>query len=412
MNTEKRTDRRGSALVFALVLAVALAGLCAALLSVTVTTEQTRAHDRNAQRSFYAAEAGLSDAYMQLVEELKTPTKGIPFRVGQPGTEVAFGPTSYWAEVSEAGVRGYSLTSTGIDDADRTRLELIMHQEPNGFFQFAAFGANGVVLDSNAFIDSYDSAYGPYASQVKGGNNFARENGHIGSNKDILLKANTEVHGDARPGPGHIVNNSAPNAYVSGSMDPLEEEFEFPPITTPAVASSGSIMGTSSVSVGPGDVRYDSILMQGGSTLTVVGPARLVVDDFTLKSNSKLIFDATAGEIEVYASGDFELESNSDVNTLSNSALDVTLFLSGNNLTASTPDTLELGANSDFIGAIYAPNSEFSLASNFNVFGSLICGRLDLSSFGEIHFDEALLYEGYGATGELESRFWHRLPNP
>jgi hypothetical protein len=79
-------------------------------------------------------------------------------------------------------------------------------------------------------------------------------------------------------------------------------------------------------------------------------------------------------------------------------------------MTASPADRVELGANSEFIGAIYAPNAEFKLASNFNIYGSIMCGRLHLSSYGEIHFDEALLYDGWGATEELESVYWHRLP--
>jgi hypothetical protein len=300
--------------------------------------------------------------------------------------------------------------STGSDGADEARLELVVSTEATGFFQFAAFGAEGVVLDSNSFIDSYDSAYGTYASQVKGGNSYAKENGDIGSNADILLKANTEIHGDAQPGPGHIVDDSAPNVFVSGSMDPLEEDFVLPPITTPSIASSGALVGNTALVLGPGDVHYDSILMKGGSSLTIVGPARLVVDDFLMRSNAALHFDATAGEIELYATADFELQSNSTVTTTSNSALDVTLFLDGNNLTGSPPDVLELGANAEFIGAIYAPNAEFSLASNFNIFGSIMCGMLDLSSFGQIHFDEALLYDGYGSTGELESLLWRVLP--
>jgi hypothetical protein len=267
-----------------------------------------------------------------------------------------------------------------------------------------------VVLNSNAFVDSYDSAYGAYDSQVQGGNDFARENGDIGSNADIRLRANTTIHGDCQPGPGHVVDDAAPNIYVSGTMESLLEPIDMPAIDVPTISSSGSIAGNSSVTLGPGDVHYDSIVMNGGTTLTVRGPARFVVDDLLMKSNSGLTFDTSGGPIQLYATADFELESNSTVTTLSNSALDVTLFLSGDNMSPGHPDAIQLGANSSFIGAIYAPNARFSLASNFDIYGSIMAGFLDLSSFGEIHFDEALLYDGYGSDGDLESRLWRPLP--
>jgi len=406
-----RSRRRGGALVIALILAVSMAGMCAALLAVNLSTERSRGESVHTQSSFYAAEAGLSDAYMRLTEDRITVTPGTTTWVGVPGAGIKLGSGSYWVALN-GDSRSVSLDSTGEVGSNQTRLELVLTAAATGFFQFAAFGAEGVVLDSNAFIDSYDSAYGTYASQVTGGNAFARENGDIGSNADILVKANTEIHGDAKPGPGHIVDDSAPNTFISGSTDPSEDLFVLPPIVVPPVPSSGTLVGTANVTLGPGDIHYDSILMQGGTSLTIVGPARIVADDFTMKSNSNVIFDASGGEIELYSTRDFVLESNSTATTLSNSALDVTLFLDGDNLTKKPADRLELGANADFIGAIYAPHAEFSLASNFNVFGSIMCGKLDLSSFGEIHFDEALLYDGYGATGEMEVTFWTPLAKP
>jgi len=73
-------------------------------------------------------------------------------------------------------------------------------------------------------------------------------------------------------------------------------------------------------------------------------------------------------------------------------------------------DNIQLSSNADFNGAIYAPNIEYSLSSNFNVFGSIICGRLDLSSNGEIHFDEALLYAGDGDETDYDIALWRKLP--
>lgn len=401
--TGPSSARRGSAMLIALIAAVMMAGLCAALLAMNLSTERARDTGRRDQSSFYAAEAGLSESYARLMaDNTWAPPAGVQ----------DLGPTTYAVAVTNPDPRTMVLESTGTDGMSETRLQLVLSKEATGFFQFAAFGADGVTLDANAFIDSYDSAYGSYASQIQGGNAFARENGDIGSNADINLRSNTEVHGDASPGPGHQVNHLGPNSIVTGSEAPLKDPFLLPPIVVPPVTSSGNVVASTSMTVGPGDVRYDSFLMKGGNKLTIVGPARLIAQDFTMKSNTDLVFDTTNGEIELYSTRNFVLESNSKVTTMSDSALDVTLFLDGNNLTKKPVDSLQLGANADFIGAIYAPNAEFSLASNFNIYGSLMCGRLDLSSFGEIHFDEALLYDGYGASGELEVKYWGPLAKP
>jgi hypothetical protein len=162
--------------------------------------------------------------------------------------------------------------------------------------------------------------------------------------------------------------------------------------------------------LGPGVVHYSAITMKGGTKLTIVGPATVVVDDLLLKSGAELLFETTGGPVELYGTGNFVLQSNSTVVTPSDSALDVTLLLSGNNMTATPPAKVELSSNSQFVGAIYAPKVDYVLGSNFDIYGSIICGFLDLSSNGEIHFDEALLYDGWGSTDEFEAELWRRLP--
>ena len=58
--------RAGGALVIALILSVFMAGLAAALLGTNLSTGKARASTEVAQDCFYAAEAGLSDAYARL----------------------------------------------------------------------------------------------------------------------------------------------------------------------------------------------------------------------------------------------------------------------------------------------------------------------------------------------------------
>jgi hypothetical protein len=401
-------ERRGMALLFATIVVLAIGALCMAMLMVNLGNKRERVSTQRNMGSFYAAEAGISDGYMQLTEGLLDLSDVDTVQIGTPDEPVSMGASDYWVEISALGSKGFSIRSTGVDGLQRDRLELILSEVPTGFFQFAAFGKTGVVLDSNSFIDSYDSAEGSYESQVQGGNEYAKENGNVGSNGDIILKSNTTVHGDVLPGPGHVVEEAS-TVYVSGEKEPADEEFYLPPIEVPIVPSSGKLKTSGDVVLGPGPVHYSDFYLSGHDELTIVGPAVVVMDGFEAKSGADIVFDTTNGPIELYATGDFVLQSNSTVTTLSDSALDVTLLLSGDNMTKVPPDQLSLGSNSDFIGAIYAPNAEFSLASNFNIYGSIMCGMLDLSSFGEIHFDEALLYDGWGSTDEFEAALWRRI---
>jgi len=246
---------------------------------------------------------------------------------------------------------------------------------------------------------------------VKGGNSFALENGNVGSNGDIIMSSNTEIHGDATPGPNGILDDSAPGTYVSGSTENAEELVELPPIEVPAIPSAGNLVSTANLELGPGLVHYDQLRMQGGTTLTIRGPATVVLDEFSMKSGSSLILDASAGEIELYGTGNFVLESNTTMTTVSQSAVDVTILLSGDNMSPGANDQIQLSSNAEFIGAIYAPNIDYKLESNFDVYGSIMCGRLDLSSNGEIHFDEALLWDGEGEPADYDVLLWRELPH-
>ena len=403
-------SRRGIALVFALASAAILGGLAWALLVMNLGTERVRVQAKDYQRAFYAAEAGLSDAYVRMSTGIIDTRVDLPAAVGSAEEPMMLGPISYWVEIDAAGSRRFSLRSTGFHDRAQERLEMILGRAPTGFFQYAAFGAEGVLLESNAFIDSFDSALGSYESQVKGGNDFALENGNVGSNGDIVLKSNTEVHGDCIPGPTGIVDDDAPRTYISGRTDPAEEPFPMPPIEVPLIPSTGSMVRTTDLVLGPGEVHLDSLRMQGGTTLTLVGPATIVLDDYLMRSGASMFFDATNGEVELHGTGDFVLESNTEMRTLSDSALDVTIFLSGDNMSPGRRDRIQLSSNAEFVGAIYAPNISYRLGSNFDVYGSIICGELVLSSNGEIHFDEALLYDGDGEEIEYDILLWHELP--
>jgi hypothetical protein len=328
--------------------------------------------------------------------------------LGSESAPRRIGPTEYWTNVTRLDSRRYSVVATGRDGRSTRRQEVILGSAPNGFFQYAAFGGRRTGLDSNAFIDSYDSLLGDYRSQIVEGAGHALQNAVVGSNGDIALGSNTRIHGDCKPGPGGRVDDLGQRTLVTGSREPADELVELPPIEIPVLPSAGDRTISSDVTLGPGEVRFDAVNVDSGATVTVVGPATLVFESYHMRSGTTIEFVPENGPIEVFAKTDFVLESNTTVVTHSDSALDVKLMLAGDTSAGQSRDRVELSSNADFIGAVYAPNATIALNSNFEIFGSVMAGELDLSSNGIIHFDEALLYESRARTRTLERLAWRR----
>lgn len=400
--------RRGSALLAVVVMVVMIAGMAVVVLQTDLQLSRSRSDVATNQRAFYAAEAAIHEASVAVALGEVAVEQGATVALGSEPAPRTLGNADYWTTITRLDSRHYSIVGTAIDGRSRRSQERIMTIAANGFFQYAAYGKEGVELNSNAFIDSYDSTVGPYATQVTSGSDFARANAIVGSDRDIVLSSNTEVQGDAHPGPNGTVDASRPGALVAGSTAPADEEFEFPEIEIPTIGSSGDRNIRQDVVLGPGEVRLESVQVDNGATVRIEGPATIVVSDLLMRSGTTLEFDPANGTIELFAEHDFVLQSNTSVITHSDSAVDVKMYLDGDTRPGPGRDQVELSSNSAFVGAIYAPHAELWLGSNFEIFGSVIAMALDLSSNGLIHYDEALLYDSSSGIRELTSVAWRR----
>src|SRR5262249_11133839 len=201
-------------------------------------------------------------------------------------------------------------------------------------FRYAVFGDEGVTFSTSSFVDSYDSTLGSYDSQYDKSAGHAGDFGNVGSNRDILLQTNTQIWGNANPGPpAHVVTYSGPNATVAGSTDPASALVPLPPVQVPVIKSSGSAMVKKKALVlGPGDVHYSSINVSSGGSIVLRGPARLVVDSFVMASNTKLDMQTVGGPIQIYGTGDFQMQANSQLITHTSSPHDPAIYLSSNNM--------------------------------------------------------------------------------
>jgi hypothetical protein len=395
--------RRGSAIVTVMVLLAVLLVLLAAFVRLVgaASSEQTQSSDH--MQVMYVAEAGLGEAFLALEKEL-------PPERGTPDAPLELGNVSYFVEVAVLGTRVYALRSTAEERGTRERLELVVREVPDGFFRYAVFGDEGVTFETSSFVDSYDSALGIYDDQYDSSTGHASAFGNVGSNDDISLRTNTDIWGNANPGPDGELVSLGPNTFVSGSTDPADELVAMPPIAVPPIASSGSrnVRGTTLV-LGPGDVHLDNVTVSAGGKLQIWGPARIVFDDLEMAANTTLELVASGGPVEIYGTGDFVMRSNSHLITHTSRPHDAAFFLSGNNIDGRPRNDVQFNSNSDFTGVIYAPNSSIGIQAMFNVYGSVMARRVDLGSNSAIHYDVSLLFDDDNGAPVFEQISWRPI---
>ena len=407
---QKADRRRGSILVMAAVVVGSVAFLSLAMLTMTTASSRRVNEERETTSAMYIAEAALSDA----VYDLANGGEGKIQHRGSYGQKA-----SYFVTSEDMGSGLTRLTATGSIGRTSTSVELVVRPTSSSFFNWAAFGDEGLTMDSNAMIDSYDSSLGTYAAQEvngSGSDTYANENGDVGSNQDIELSSNSGVHGDGIPGVTGTVILNGSNTFVTGTTLPAADVIGLPPIVVPAIASGGSMTITGTTTVPSGDHGFDDLTIDGNASVTIVGPARLVIDNFEVQSNSKIIVDPTNGPVEIYVLDDFIISSNTTIASTTLNPADLQINMLSDNV--FDPNTnvdianVEFNSNAMIYGTIYAPNAAIDIDSNFELFGSVVARHVHLDSNSEVHFDENLMTGGGGSAAGYETICWRLLGNP
>ncbi len=389
-NTAQHGSRTGSALVM---VAILMTGLATATLFMLVTigsSNREKAASQVQVEAVYAAEAALNVALL----DMSTGGTGV---VGANQAE-HFGGSQYAVGVLDIGGDMSELTATASVGNAQSVVEAVVQQVTASIWAYGAFGDEQLTLDSNARVDSYDSTLGTYASQEvngSGNSSYASASGNVGSNGNIVLSQNSDVYGNATPGPASTTTVLG-NATVSGSTTPAPAPVAMPPLVSPALPFTGplSVPNGSTQVLPSGNHAFNLLNVGTGATLQVTGPATLFVGSAELESNSQFLVDAAAGPVILYVVDDFILNSNTFMGSLTFTPADLTVQLESDNiidpnLTVDLDDVL-LESNAQLYGSIYAPNALVDIDSNFELFGAVVARQLHLDSNSKIHFDESL----------------------
>lgn len=388
-NRTFENNEGGSAIVAVAVAMSALAAVSLMVLQLGVAARGEQRSQVDRVHAQYTAEAALAASLV----ELQNGGDGVVFDNDQPLT---LGGASAFVGVADVGSGNFGLVANGSMGNQEFAAEVVTGPSAVAFWQFGAFGDEGLLLNSNAQADSYDSTTGPYADiNGSGSNSYANTNGSVGSNADVAIDGNVKVWGDVVAGPsGSFYEGS--KTQVSGSLINAPAVQEMPTITVPSGVSAGSLTTPSAgYSIGSGLTVLDELRVDGA--LTIVGPAEVVCENLIVESNTEIIVDDSAGPVTIYVHDDFIMNSNTSIAPLSKDPAMLELELLSDNILDPAVDVdfteaeIEFDSNAKVYGTIYAPNAALVLDSNFELFGAVAARLLMISSNALVHFDENLI---------------------
>jgi len=395
-------SRRGSGLALIVMSVAGLAALSAAMVTVSLGSHREQAAELRKSQASYMCQAGLSQAMYQL-------QRGQEGVVGSAHNPSNWGGGKFWVGSSSGGVNITVLNSTGTDGGDTVNQQLVVRSVPTNMWTRALFGKDRVALDSSVIIDSYNSTLGTYASQVSGGK--ARSNGAVGSNGNITAGSGTKVWGNATPGPGHTV--SLHEATVSGSTTAATSQVVFPPLSVPSYTAKGALSATSNKTIPAGNWTYTNISVSENKTLTITGPANVVISNLTMVSNSNISINDAGGPVTLTIIDNVKLDSNSNIIPVSKNPANLRINMLSDNVAdpevVVALDTVSISSNSTVYGVIYAPEARIRIDSAFTLYGAIMARDLSFDSNCKFHFDENLLSAMSSGATTYEVLAWREI---
>ncbi len=385
--------RRGGVLVLALVAVMSVSVLAAGFLQLSLAATRSQAASLDGKRAFYAAEAGLAEAYGGL-------SVGGTGKVGSQALPARFGDGLFWVEATRDDASGMVvLQSTGMVGTGRARLEIAAEPKLQSVATLGIFSRGPLTVQGDSIVDGFDSEKGSYASQIVPASipPHTVGGGRVGSNEGVVVDggaAGTVVYGTAEYGAAYSCTIGARAQVTEGKLARRQDELLPPVVVPPVNLLPGVVWSLPTPMVIDGvTVGYSGITVKANSELIVRGPASVVLGTLTVEDNARLTLDASAGAIHVYVSGAVALNVGSEVVTPHQDPRRISLQVAAVGGTKAV-----LSAKSSFYGAVYAPQTGISLAKNFELFGSVIGEALTLSSGARLHVDSALSASTGGST--------------
>jgi len=403
-NKEAAMRNRGGFVLVSVMSALAfltLAGASILTRGLWQSSTSQRLHDRAS--TLYLAEAAADQAMLNI--SVNNLANILP-------TSLASG--TYSAENVPLGDDRYAVMAHGVGEGGQRDIEVIVKLMLPPPFDYAVFAAGNIQLNSNAVIDSFDSAIGSY-----GGDNI-NNNGDAGTNGTgagtITLDSNAKIKGDATIGVGGITGTdivTLSEAEITGTQASLVTARELPSLSFPSGSAIENLVvdGGDTVTISAGVHRYGNVLLNSNASVLIAGTVILYVEnDFVLDSNAN--FTTTCGDctVSIFIEGTFsdpafDLRSNNTVSAGGDPSK-LTVYITGD---GSTAGRMKMDSNTELYGAVYAPLSMLEMDSNSQLFGATITKTIDLNSDAQVHYDEQLNGTTGTGGGTVSQLSWREI---
>jgi len=376
-------DDKGSAMMISLVILLMLGIIGIAAVQNSNTDMDIAENYQTDMKSFYVAEAGAELAYTTIRDTAA-------WRAGF--TDYPFAGGSFTVSLVD------SLTDPALDDtvlvlATGTRSGAVTRLEvklaPHRPFDWGAHGDDDLIGCGGTGTDSYNADSGSYAATrlLAGGN--------LGSNGPVEVCGTSDIYGGVATSlPGELDIDGG--AIVTGDTTSIAPEIFYPPVPQ---ADFDYAMANNIASTGiSGDFNYNA----GAHSLRVLPGRTAVLESgvyyFESIDNNGNIALAPGAQVTIYINGDVKMVSGSTVNS-GGKPRDL--------LIKAGPGNINLAAGTEIVAAIYAPESDFNLTGQAQLYGSFIMESVSDIGGSKFHYDRSL--KDLDLPGDYVKVAWREL---
>ena len=255
-------------------------------------------------------------------------------------------------------------------------------------FEYGAFsGTDKVVLEKQAYIDSYDSSVGPWSEATR------NQNGHIGTNriggKAIEVNDNAIVYGDATVGVGGdpvLDIEVDAGAQITGNRSALVTARDMTPRDMPTGGGAPidfKLENFETYTYTEGKYRLNKLEMKDDGILTISGDVTLFVEDRIQIENRASINILPGSSLTIYADKQLVVKHDARVNE---NGIPEQLIIYG----TVNFDPVQIIDQVIMKAAIYAPEATAQVTKTTQYYGSIISKKVEIKDDAKFHYDEAL----------------------